>query len=113
MEDDPLHRAVLVSLMEEEGLEVVEAADVKGALTILGERSDIGLLLADVYLAGWRDGLELAQTARRHWPRLGIILVSADHRCPEAGLPRGAVFLSKPYPPAALVAAVLRLAARG
>ena len=109
VDDDDLVRATVSGTMEEAGYEVVEVSDGKQALAFL-ERSgaEIAALVSDIRMPGI-DGLELARTVARKWPRIAIVLVSGY---PPAGrmseVPEAAVFVSKPFRLAELAGAVAR-----
>jgi hypothetical protein len=57
------------------------------------------------------DGLKLACVARNRWPPIEIIVTSGLDFKAAPRLPERGVFLSKPYTPAQITGALLRLAA--
>ncbi|KIG10678.1 response regulator [Caballeronia concitans] len=112
VEDNELVRTSSAELLRTMGLDLMEAASVDEAMTLLREhRFDV--LLTDVDLAG-KSGVELAMAARRDQPALGVVFVtgyelalSDDER---KALPR-AIQVRKPYDPFALVDALNAAAA--
>ena len=97
VEDEPLVRMMVIELFEDEGFEVLEAADADEALTIFGRRSDVALLFTDVEMPGSIDGYGLARWAHHHRPDVKTIVVSG-RAMPRAGdIPEGAAFVGKPY----------------
>jgi len=52
VEDEPLIRLDAVSMIEDAGFEVVEAANADEALSILETRNDIRIVFTDVHMPG-------------------------------------------------------------
>jgi CheY-like chemotaxis protein len=52
--------------------------DADEAVAILESRSDIALMFTDIQMAGSMDGLKLAHTVHKRWPKTKIILVSGQ-----------------------------------
>jgi len=74
LEDDDGLRSSLCLVMEEEGYEVVEAADAESALEALDAR-DVDLMLVDLMLGGM-DGFSFIQRARPR-TQAPIVVISA------------------------------------
>jgi CheY-like chemotaxis protein len=94
-------------LFEEGGFHVYEARDGQEALVILELRGDsVRALVSDISMPHL-SGLDLAAIVKGRWPHLGIVLASAY---PPADLrermPKGALFLEKPYKGVDLLKAV-------
>jgi DNA-binding NtrC family response regulator len=90
----------------------IYAVNVDEALTILGARADVSVLLSDVDLPGGAHGYDLARQVHEHWPRVELLLTSG-RQWPTAGdVPPGAAFLAKPCPNDVLVSYVQAAAAR-
>jgi DNA-binding NtrC family response regulator len=105
VEDDPLQRAFLADLLKEQGLEVVECASAEAAeLVLVSTGTELRALVTDVNLAGDMSGVELAQYAKRKFPRLNVVMVSGNG---PPFIPQDTRFLMKPYLPDELLAAVL------
>jgi DNA-binding NtrC family response regulator len=105
VEDDPFQRAFLADLLKEEGLEVVECPSAEAAeLVLVATGTELRALVTDVNLAGGMSGVELAQYAKRKFPRLNVVMVSG-HGPPY--VPQDTRFLMKPYLPDELLDAVL------
>ncbi|MBP2291897.1 response regulator [Azospirillum rugosum] len=107
VEDDLLVRMSTVQMLDEIGAEVVgEAGSAEEALTMLDRLDAVDVLLTDLRLPG-RDGLSLAQEARR---RTGLLVVLATG-CEDEALRMddvGVVLLPKPYGPLELSDALER-----
>jgi len=105
VEDDPFQRAFLADLLKEEGLEVVECASAEAAeLVLISTGTELRALVTDVNLPGDMSGVELAQYAKRKFPRLNVVMVSGNG---PPFIPQNTRFLMKPYQPDELLAAVL------
>ena len=72
VEDDPLIREMVVEGLEEEGFEVLQAADGKEALSWC-KRREADVLVTDVVLPGGTDGWQIAERCREHHPELLVI----------------------------------------
>jgi CheY-like chemotaxis protein len=88
-------RLVLRTVIEEPGVEVIEAEDGKEALQLL-KVQDVDLVVTDCKMPNM-SGLELIEAAREDDPELKFIVVSStadeadfNHLCPEA-------IMSKPF----------------
>jgi two-component system, response regulator PdtaR len=104
VEDDELQRSLACMVVEEAGCVALEAGDADEAIALLESRPDISVLFTDVQMPGSMDGLELAHAARRRWPSIKIVIVSARIRMQPCELPSSSCFVGKPYSSAALVA---------
>jgi YesN/AraC family two-component response regulator len=97
VEDEPLIRLGLASLLEDEGYEVAEAAHAAEAITILEADSSIRVVITDVDMPGDMDGIRLAQYVRHRWPPVQLLVISGKFGLDLTVLPSGSQFLSKPY----------------
>ena len=75
VEDDDVVRMLTTDVLEELGYRVVAAADSTEALHSLDVDSDFDLLMTDVGLPGM-SGHQLAEAARRLYPRLPVLFAS-------------------------------------
>lgn len=106
VDDEPLIRLGLVSLVEEWGHEPLEAGNAAGALVCLERDSGIALVITDVDMPGAMDGLALARHAATRWPLVRLIVCSGKVALDRAELPAGARFLSKPFRDDLLLSAI-------
>ncbi len=115
VDDDPGMRENLAELFESLGYEVHTAANTHEALGVLDE-CDVDLLLTDYKMPG-PTGVELIEAARKRWPGLRAVLMTAfgDSFTEIESVRRGAVgYLNKPFEADEVVAFVERvLALRG
>jgi CheY-like chemotaxis protein len=111
VEDNALVRASVVEQLRVLGYDVIEAASGRDALRKL-EAQPVDLMFTDVVMPGGMTGFDLAEAAHARWPRLRILFTSgyAEEALRQRGqLTPGARLLSKPYPRAALAAAIREL----
>jgi two-component system, cell cycle response regulator CpdR len=91
VDDDPLVREVLVSMLEELGCETLTARSGTDALGRLANDKAIELMLADINMPGL-SGTELAKRARDFRPDLRVLLLSG-READGCGFP----LLQKPF----------------
>ena len=103
VEDEFLLRMDSVEILEDEGFEVIPAANADESIAILSARSDIRLVFTDIQMPGSMDGLKLARFVRNRWPPIKIVATSGHVPAGADDLPTGSVFLPKPYSGAELV----------
>ncbi|GEC54687.1 MULTISPECIES: response regulator [Bradyrhizobium] len=104
VEDEFLLRMDSVEILEDAGFDVIPAANADEAIAILSTRADIHLVFTDIQMPGSMDGLKLAQFVRDRWPPIKIVATSGHVRAAGDDLPKGSVFLPKPYRGAELIA---------
>jgi CheY-like chemotaxis protein len=103
VEDEPLIRLGLVSLIEEAGYSVVEANSADDAIRKLEKIIDIRLILTDVDMPGTMDGIKLAHYVRGRWPPIHLVVISGKVGVEQTELPAGVRFVTKPYQEPALI----------
>jgi DNA-binding NtrC family response regulator len=105
VEDDTLQRERLAELLKSKGLEVIECTTAEAAeLVVASAGVELKALVTDVSLAGEMSGIELAQFAKRRFPKMNVVVLSDR---PPTYIPQEALFLLKPYQPRELLEAVL------
>jgi CheY-like chemotaxis protein len=109
VEDDFLVRQNAVFLLEEAGFDTLEAGNADEAVVLLEDQQDIKVVFTDINMPGSMDGLALAQTIRRRWPPIEIVLTSGYARVRDEDIPERGHFLGKPYSPTELVGKVRSL----
>ena len=73
-------------------------------LVLAATGNDLLALITDVTLSGGKSGVELAQYAKRKFPRLNVVMVSGNG---PPYIPHDTRFLRKPYISGDLLDAVL------
>jgi twitching motility two-component system response regulator PilH len=111
VDDSPTELAVLSSLLESEGFEVVTARDGEDALEKLG-RERPRMVLLDVVMPG-KNGFSLCRQIRNHseFGQTPVILVTSKSQASDRfwGLKQGAVdYVTKPWSASELLATVRR-----
>jgi CheY-like chemotaxis protein len=106
VEDEALIRLHALSVLEEAGFRVLEAATAEEAIALLETRGDIDIVFTDIQLGEGMDGLGLARAVRDRWPPVDLILTSGRMQVGPASMPERGVFLSKPYQARELVESI-------
>jgi CheY-like chemotaxis protein len=99
VEDEALVRLSAREEIEAAGFKVYEANNADEAIRLLEANSDIELVFTDVDMPGSMDGVKLAHYVRTRWPPVKIIVTSGYQHLTAEQLPKGSLFLSKPYDP--------------
>lgn len=94
VDDNPLARAIAVTLFEDLGFRVFDAYHGAAALDLVRDHPAIGVLFADVRMPGM-SGPELAAAALAIRPGLKVVFTSGY--VDGAGLPEAASFVPKPW----------------
>jgi DNA-binding response OmpR family regulator len=113
IDDEPSVRELLITMLMEEGHEVVEAADGKAGLRLLQERP-ADLVITDLIMPE-KEGIETIMDLRRDFPDVKIIAMSGggiiqaqDYLGMAQGMGAHRVF-EKPFGVGAMLAAVHEL----
>lgn len=97
VEDEPLLRLFAVDMIEDAGLETVEAANSTKTVVILKSRPDIRIVFTDVDMPHEIDGIHLAPCIRDRWPPIKIIITSGKPLPQRVNIPAEVVFFAKPF----------------
>lgn len=97
---------MLADALREEGFQVFEASDGEEGISIL-KAMPVDVVVTDLRMSAFADGLELARHVRAHWPRVSLILASAQAPPIVEDITFDAFFV-KPYPPERLAAWIKR-----
>jgi len=109
VEDEPLIRLGIASLVEEAGYEPREAKNADEAIRAIEREPDIRVVITDVEMPGTMDGIKLAHFVRDRWPPIQFIVISGKVGADRATLPPGARFFAKPCRDDTLMSAVREL----
>lgn len=113
VEDEPLIRLGLTSLVEDCGYQTIEARNADEAIQLLDRNPTVRLVITDVDMPGSMDGIRLAHYVRQKWPPIHLIVISGKVGVTPGELPLGARFMAKPYHEPALVGLIDALLASG
>jgi len=106
VEDETMTRLDLVALLEDAGLNVLDAGDADEALDLLASHPDIRILLIDVQMPGSMDGIGLAHHVRSSRPEMALMLMSGNLNMPRHLLPDRSTYLGKPLDRTTLIRAI-------
>jgi CheY-like chemotaxis protein len=107
VDDDPFIRAHIKVLLQREGFETLEAESGNSALEVVKVlRGFVDLIVTDIQMPNG-DGLSFANSVRRRFPVVPIILVSGGAR-PNTDFE----FVEKPFAAVTLARAVRKLVPR-
>ena len=87
---------------EQLGYRVRHAASAQSGLDLIERQDDIDLVFSDILMPGGMNGLELADTVRRRFPRIAVLLTTGYSSSAQDAVRRGFEVLQKPYDLAAL-----------
>ncbi|KQW81087.1 hypothetical protein ASC89_04450 [Devosia sp. Root413D1] len=106
VDDEPLIRLGLVSLLEEWGHQAVSAGNAAAAIAALEADQTIELVVTDINMPGTMDGIGLAKYVAGRWPPVRLIVMSGKVAPADNELPAGARFFSKPFRDQVMQAAI-------
>lgn len=107
VEDEFLIRLTLSEALNDDGFEVIEAANGEEALQSLTQ--DVAALITDMQLPGGMDGAEVARRARQVQPALPVIFMTGRPESVTTLATARDAFIAKPYLPSEVCATVRRL----
>lgn len=107
VDDEALVRMFAVDVIEEAGLQSIEASNASEAMTLLGAHPEITVLFTDINMPGPFDGLELARKVHALRPDVQLILTSGRERPRGDEIPDHGDFVPKPYRAATLTQLLL------
>jgi DNA-binding response OmpR family regulator len=109
LEDQDDQRELLCAILGKLGHTVHCVAQADEAILLGREGFAPDLLVSDITLKGTLDGYDVALYWRSKFPRLPVLYLSAREEVDLARRMAGSVYLSKPIPAQALIAAVENL----
>jgi CheY-like chemotaxis protein len=111
VEDEPVVRALVVSLIEGAGFATIAAPTGDEAVLILERRTDIRVVFTDIEMPGSTDGVKLARAIRGRWPPIELILTSGRSTVRDEDIPERGRFFAKPYHPDDVIDALKQMTA--
>ena len=112
VDDEPLVRMDLSSLLEDYGFTVFEAGTASQAIAVLEANAQIQVVFTDITMPGTMDGLALSRHIRDRWPPTIIVVVSGNARPKEDAMATDAMFIAKPVDTSVLDATIRTIVAQ-
>lgn len=110
VEDNAQIAEITCMMLEDMGLEILQAASAEEALALIGETEGLppfDIVLTDVVMPGL-SGVQLARRLNRRWPNLPVVLVSGFSEELAAGYGSQYELLRKPFTRGALLESLQR-----
>ncbi|SDH75164.1 PAS domain S-box-containing protein [Pseudomonas flavescens] len=114
VDDEPAIRMLVGEVLEELGLQVIEAADSADGLSILQSDAQVDLLISDVGLPGGMNGRQMADAGLARRPAMPVLLITGyaeNALLTDGQLGSGMAVLTKPFTLEALASRVRELLA--
>lgn len=97
VDDDPLVlESIDLLLCMTEEFNTIRALGATGADSHL-QHARIDIIVADVILAGSSSGIELCRKAIERYPKIAMVVITADNEIHRSDIPARGVFLRKPF----------------
>ncbi|UCJ18843.1 PAS domain-containing protein [Pseudomonas sp. MM211] len=112
VDDEPAIRMLVTEVLEELGLNVIEAGDSAAGLSILQSETQVDLLISDVGLPGGMNGRQMADAALTSRPSMPVLLITGyaeNSLLTDGQLSPGMAVLTKPFTLEALASRVREL----
>jgi DNA-binding NtrC family response regulator len=106
VEDEPMILMMAMEIIDDAGFEAIGASNADEAIEILEAYTSIKVVFTDVRMPGAINGIGLAQTVRKRWPDIQLIVTSGMRGSKDGMLPPGVRFFQKPYDPSQVIGAV-------
>jgi CheY-like chemotaxis protein len=102
VEDNAEVAEVSRDYFEQLGYQVRHAASAQAGLDFLECEDNVDLVFSDILMPGGMNGVEMAETIRRRFPQLAVLLTTGYSSSAQDAVRRGFDVLPKPYDLAAL-----------
>jgi PAS domain S-box-containing protein len=115
IDDEPMVRMILVTVLEEAGYRVLECSEGASGLKVLSSDTEINLLITDVGLPGGLNGRQVADAARIKRPDLKVLFITGYAENAVVGnghLEAGMEVLTKPFTMTSLSSKVSQILAQ-
>ena len=108
VDDEPMVRNVLTEMLRESGVSALQAGDASEAMNTLRKTGgNICVMLTDVRMPGFLNGLDLAKFVQNSWPWVKVIVTSGFVDSFHAELQPNVRFLAKPWEPDQMMSNIL------
>ncbi len=106
VEDNAEVASVAEAYFEQLGYAVRHAASAQAGLELLAGEAGVDLVFSDILMPGGMNGLQLADTVRRLYPDIAVLLTTGYSSSAQDAVRRGFAVLQKPYDLAGLETAL-------
>jgi CheY-like chemotaxis protein len=106
VDDEVFARLFAVQIFLDQGYTVLEAGSAEEGLDVLDRNDDVDVLFTDISMPGEMDGLQLVRHVQAGHPHIAFVVTSGHGAPSDALLPKGSLFLAKPYTAHALMTAI-------
>ena len=96
-DDDLVLESIDLHLSATEDFQTIRVLGSAGAISHMQNAPSIDVIVADVILAGSVSGIDLCQKAIDRYPRIAVVVITADPEVQCAEIPERGVFLRKPF----------------
>jgi|GEM_PF-1043283 len=97
VDDDHAVLETMQLLLEGHGFQVHGALGALGAMAFLTSDAPLDVIVADLILSGETSGTQLCEMVRRSYPRVGVVIISAEPAGAAANAIASSVYLRKPF----------------
>jgi DNA-binding NtrC family response regulator len=96
-DDDLVLESIDLHLSSTEGFQTIRVRGSAGATSHMQNAPTIDVIVADVILSGSVSGIDLCNKAIDRYPRIAVVVITADTEVQCAHIPERGVFLRKPF----------------
>jgi len=96
-DDELVLESIDLHLSATEGFQTIRVRGSAGALSHMQNAPTIDVIVADVILSGSISGIDLCNKAIDRYPRIAVVVITADPEVQCAEIPERGVFLRKPF----------------
>ena len=96
-DDDLVLESIDLHLSAIEGFQTIRVRGAAGAISHMQTAPTIDVIVADVILSGSISGIDLCNKAIDRYPRIAVVVITADTEVQCAEIPERGVFLRKPF----------------
>jgi FixJ family two-component response regulator len=96
-DDDLVLESIDLHLSTTEGFQTIRVLGSAGAMSHMQNTPTIDVIVADVILSGSVSGIDLCHKAIDRYPRIAVVVITADPEVQCAQIPERGVFLRKPF----------------
>ncbi len=98
VDDDVLVlESIDLHLSSADGFQTICAQGSYGAASHMLNAQGIDIIVADVVLTGSMSGIDICQRAIEQYPKIAVVVITADPEVHCAEIPERGVFLRKPF----------------